>query len=388
MRARQEKRHWRFLSIKLDNWRNFSRVDVPLGRRVFLLGPNASGKSNFLDALRFLHDLSSVGGGLRSAVERRGGVSNLRCLSARRYPEIGVSVEVGENEQHPLWSYEIRFNQDQQKNVRLTREIVQKEGKVVLSRPLAQDEDDPELKSQTHLEQVRANEDFRELAEFFQTIRYLHVVPQLVREPERSVGRRDDPFGGDLIEQLARVPEKTRNSRLRKVQEALIIAVPQLKSLELIRDPIRGTAHLQGRYEHWRPQGKLQTEEVFSDGTLRLLGLLWAMLESGGPLLLEEPELSLHPAVVRHIPAMFYRMQRSSGRQVLVSTHSADLLRDEGIGLDEVLLLTPGREGTVVTQASSRFEVVQLVQSGLPLDEAVLPLTAPARASQLGLFGA
>ncbi len=39
-----------FRHIHLENWRNFVRTDVDLQRRVFLVGPNASGKSNFLDA--------------------------------------------------------------------------------------------------------------------------------------------------------------------------------------------------------------------------------------------------------------------------------------------------------------------------------------------------
>jgi len=56
----------------LDNRRNFVSVDVPVGPRQFLVGPNASGKSNLLDALRFLSDLVIVGGGLEAAVENRG----------------------------------------------------------------------------------------------------------------------------------------------------------------------------------------------------------------------------------------------------------------------------------------------------------------------------
>ncbi len=43
----------RFVQIGLVNWKNFSSVDVELQQRVFLVGPNASGKSNFLDAFRF-----------------------------------------------------------------------------------------------------------------------------------------------------------------------------------------------------------------------------------------------------------------------------------------------------------------------------------------------
>jgi len=38
----------------LRNWRNFRFIDIDLTDRVFIVGPNASGKSNLLDALRFL----------------------------------------------------------------------------------------------------------------------------------------------------------------------------------------------------------------------------------------------------------------------------------------------------------------------------------------------
>src|SRR6516164_9791074 len=81
-----------------------------------------------------------------------------------------------------------------------------------------------------------------------------------------------------------------------------------------------------------------------------------------GPLLLEEPELSLHPEIVRYLPQMFARVQRRTGRQLILSTHSSDLLRDEGIGLDEVLLLRPGTEGTQIQPASAFAEIGILLQ--------------------------
>jgi predicted ATPase len=46
----------RFSQVILENWRNFDQVDVRLQDRAFLVGPNASGKSNFLDVFRFLRD--------------------------------------------------------------------------------------------------------------------------------------------------------------------------------------------------------------------------------------------------------------------------------------------------------------------------------------------
>jgi predicted ATPase len=376
----------RFTSLDLENWRNFTEVSVDIQRRVFLVGPNAAGKSNLLDAFRFLHDLVSVGGGFREAVDaRRGGVSSIRSLAARRYPDIVVRASVGTDEEPNLWTYELRFTQDNLRRPYIRSEVVLRGDKELLRRPDPNDERDPERLTQTYLEQVNVNRPFRQIADFFASVRYLHIVPQLVREPDRSVGRRNDPFGGDFLEQIAATPKRTQASRLRRIAEGLKVAVPQLQELELWRDD-RGTPHLRGRYEHWRPRGAWQSERELSDGTLRLLGLLWAVLDGAGPLLLEEPELSLHSEVVRFIPQMFGRIQRRSGRQLIVSTHADALLKDEGIGLDEVLLLLPSGEGTDVVRATDFEEVPALLSGGLTLAEAILPKTRPRDVEQLGLF--
>ena len=377
---------YRFTGLLLENWRNFVNADVDLQRRVFLVGPNASGKSNFLDVFRFLYDIAAVGGGFQEAVRRRRGVSGLRSLAARRYPDIGVRVTVGNDEEEARWEYRIRFAQDNIRRPFIKDETILHSGHTLLERPNADDERDPERKRQTYLEQVNVNREFRELVDFLGSVRYRHIVPQLVRDPDRSVGRQNDPFGGDFLEQLARTQSRTLNSRLRRITRALQVAVPQLQSLELERDD-RGTPHLRGRYEHWRQHGAWQSEQDLSDGTLRVLGFLWSILDGSGPLLLEEPELSLHPEVVRHLPQLIARTQRgSSGRQVIMSTHSADLLQDSGIGMDEVLVLTPAGEGTKVHSAGSKFETQRLLAAGLNMADAVIPHTRPENADQLPLF--
>lgn len=375
----------RFTHLTLGNWRNFTSVAVDLQRRVFLVGPNASGKSNFLDVFRFLRDVAAVGGGFQEAIRRRGGVSAVRSLAARGQPEVVIKTTIGTDEDPRQWQYEIHFTLDRQKRPILTKEVVNKDSKTIVTRPDLEDEKDPERLTQTHLEQVNVNREFREVVEFFASIQYYHIVPQLVREPERSAGIRNDPYGGDFLERVAKTHKQTQQARLRRITRALQVAVPQLKELEQSRDE-RGRAHLRGKYEHWRHRGAWQSEEQFSDGTLRLMGLLWSLLSPGGPLLLEEPELSLHPDVVRYIPQMFHRMQQRSGRQVLVSTHSPDLLRDSGIGLDEVLLLIPEGEGTSVRRATEFEQIRALLAGGVSLAEAVIPRTRPKRAEQLPLF--
>lgn len=377
----------RILHIRLQNWRNFASVDVPLQRRAFLVGANASGKSNLLDAIRFVSEIATPGsGGLAAAVERRQGFSKIRCLAARRYPDVSIELACGDDAESPLWTYLLQLNRDNQGRTCITREEVRRDGQDLLLRPDSEDRADKDRLRQSHLEQVNANKAFRDLVDGLATVRYLHVVPQLVRDPSRSVGKTRDPYGGDLLEQIARAPEKVWKSRLKRIAQALQCAVPQLKALELIRDE-RGTPHLQGRYEHWRPNAGWQGEDQFSDGTLRLLGLLWAVLDGTGPLLLEEPELSLHAAVIRHIPALLSKLNRKSGRQVLVSTHSADLLADRGIDMREVLLLSRGENGTAVQVAVDDAQIKALVEADVPLGEAVLPRVAPQDVHQLTLFG-
>jgi predicted ATPase len=372
----------RFSRIELRNWRNFRSIRVDLGDRAFLIGPNAAGKSNFLDAFRFLREVATEG--LERAVQIRGGVSGVRCLSARQYSSVDIEVEIDDDTS--TWTYRLVFNQDNVSRPVVKEERVTHNGVEVMSRLLADDKSDPELSRYTSLQQPVANQKFRVLAEFFRTISYQHLLPQVVRDPKgfSPIPVADDPFGRDFLLRVWRTHPKSRDARLNKILQALRVAVPQLSGLRVEMDDF-GAPHLVGAYEHWRPHAASQNEHEFSDGTLRLLGLLWVMFEGQGPLLLEEPEISLHPEVVRYIPAMFERIQRTRKmrRQVLISTHSEDLLSDKGIGAAEVVRLEPGKNGTLVRLATE--DEVSAVEGGLSVADVILPKSAPRGADQLPL---
>ncbi|MHB8909228.1 MAG: AAA family ATPase [Syntrophales bacterium] len=376
--------------IRLKNWRNFRNAEAELGRRVFLVGPNASGKSNFLDAFRFLRDIAKHGGGLQQAVEVRGGISKIRCLAARKEPQVEIEVALSSSlDQKPCWGYAIALKQDSRGHRRpyLQYEKVWKDGKLILDRPNVEDLQDTRRLTQTHLEQINANYVFREIAEFFESICYLHLVPQLLRHQNAFSGpvMRDDPFGRNFLEKLAQTTDGTRKSRLRKIEKALRSAVPQLKELSVTQDAA-GKPHLAAIYEHWRLRGARQQEEEFSDGTLRLVGFLWSLLEGDSLLLMEEPELYLHTAIIRRLPGIIWRIQAKKKRQTLISTHSHDLLLDPGIGGEEVLILIPDAEGTHIRTASSLDDVRVLLENGISVAEATLPRTEPRDIDQLSLF--
>jgi predicted ATPase len=374
----------------LKNWRNFRDIDIALTDRVFIVGANASGKSNLLDAIRFLRDIAKPGGGLQSSLAHRGLLPKVRCLAARKDPDVVLEVHLSEQGDDVLWRYQIALTQ-QAGGLRLPivrHERVWRGEQMVLDRPDKDDQADKIRLTQTHLEQISANAKFREVAKFLESVRYLHLVPQLLRRSEGQGSSMDDPFGRGFLEAVARTPEKTRKARLRKIQAALKHAVPQMKDLTDTKDEA-GVPHLEALYEHWRPKAGRQREDQFSDGTLRLIGLFWSLLDGDSPLLLEEPELSLNSAIVKRLPSLFYRLQQQQkGRsgQVFITTHSWELLSDLGIGAEEVILLTPSSEGTRAQVSSQRNEVRAMLENGLSIADAALPFTAPPTLEHFQLF--
>ncbi|MCX6677280.1 MAG: AAA family ATPase [Methanothrix sp.] len=68
----------------LKNWKNFQSVDIPLSARTFIMGPNGIGKSNLLDALRFLADIARPDGGLSFALHARGGLEKIKFAAANK----------------------------------------------------------------------------------------------------------------------------------------------------------------------------------------------------------------------------------------------------------------------------------------------------------------
>lgn len=375
--------------VKLKNWKNFKEVDIPLAERVFVVGPNAAGKSNFLDVFRFLRDIAKPGGGLQKAVTDRGGISKIRSLAARTFPDVEIEIHFSEfGEKTVKWKYSIGIKQETRgfRQPFLTHEKVWKEDKLIVNRPDSDDKNDKERLTQTYLEQITANKEFREINRYLDAVVYLHLLPQLLKHPQSFTGPDlpGDPFGKGFLERISKVNEKTRSAWLKKIETALKIAVPQFKAFDYKEEA--GKPHLEAIYEHWRPKAGKQREDQFSDGTLRLIGLLWSLQESDGLLLLEEPELSLNAAIVSKIPSLIYKLQKPKKRQVILTSHSVDLLNDRGISLDEILLLEPTAEGTNITSASSIPEVKAMLEGGISPGEAILPRTRPRNVNQLALF--
>lgn len=379
----------RITHLKASNWRNFKSVEFDIGDRLFIVGPNASGKSNLLDLFRFLADIAAPGGGLSAAVERRGGLKKVRSLFSRNHAKGRLILDVALQDSETTWRYRLAVRGEAGGRNRpiVDEELVEKSGEQILSRPDPHDRADPERLTQTHLEQISANHAFRSIATHLQQIQYFHLVPQIIRDPARMAPTPNDPYGSDFIAQMNGTPPVTRKAWLRRMQEALRATVPGFESLSIETDAA-GKPHLIAGYKNWRSTSR-QSEADFSDGTLRLIGLLWSIIKAPdhpGVLLLEDPELSLNSAIVRILPSMLAQVRRSSDRQILVSTHAPEILNDEGISPHEVLVLTVTQDGSHAALLCSSPGAIADLNLGLTISEVVDGLIAPADLD--GLFKA
>ena len=371
--------------LKLKNWRNFKLGEIgDLPESVYILGPNASGKSNFLDAIRFLRDVAKHrGGGLQDAIERRGGIGKIRCLHARNDTEILIEADIVDENNFLAWRYELGFNipPKGKRDPQVTKERVtsfDSSGKAILliDRPGKEDLKDDLLLRETHIEQISANVGFRELADFFSGATYVHLVPQLLKFGDQIGGRviDDDPFGQEFMLRIARTAQKTRDARLKRIEGALKTIVPQLEDLKFLKDDITGHPHLEIKFKHHRPRGAKQREDQFSDGTLRIISVLWLLQERGdSPLLLEEPELSLNEEIVSQLPRIMasVKTKSRSGRQFIITTHSQALLSNTGIDSRGIVVITPSGDGSSMRGVSDDEKAA--IGAGFSPAEAVLP---------------
>lgn len=385
----------KIVSLTLKNWMNFRELtDVPLHTRNYVIGANAVGKSNFLDVFRFLRDVAApagakpTAGGLQDAINRRGGISKLRCLHGKKDTEVVLDVTVQDGEDR--WRYVLGFKGEGRANNRvlIRQEAVYKNGEPlkVCQRPDAKDKEDADRLTATYLQNPNDNKEFRRLAHYFSTITYLHLVPQLLKFGDEIGGNRltRDPFGQGFLQRIAETPVMTQGARLRRIQTALSHVVPEFDQLTFEQDTVTGAPHLKVNFKHWRQKGAWQQEKQFSDGTLRLIGLLWSLMEGDSLLLLEEPELSLNEEIVRRLPQLIRHVLKSGkypDRQVVITTHSEALLSDPSIGAEAVIRFVSTNDGAVLQPADEKEAF--MLKSGFSVGHVLLAAVKPEGVEQL-----
>jgi predicted ATPase len=338
--------------VILENYRSIARCDVSLRPLSFLVGPNGSGKSNFLDALRFVAD--SLRTSLDHASRDRGGIKEVRLRSSSRPTHFGIRLEFSLPRYGQHGYYAFRIGALKEAGYEVLREDCSisgadlfaahysvRRGEVVL----ASAQVTPAAASdRLYLVHVSGLPEFRPLYEALSSMGFYNLNPDRIRDLQSpDAGELLWRDGGNIASVLRQLGTHAPETK-RRVEEYLAKVVSGIEEVDSKpvgpKETLEFRQQMAGSRHRWR-----FLAANMSDGTLRALGVLVALFQSKNgqspqvPLVgIEEPEVALHPAAAG---VLLDALREASERtQVLVTSHSPDLLDDSRIATESILAVT------------------------------------------------
>lgn len=346
--------------VVLKNYKSIAACDVHLRQLTFLVGPNGAGKSNFLDALRFVND--SLRTSLDHALRDRGGINEVRRRSGGHPTHFGMRLEFTlRSGQTGHYAFRIgarskgAYEVQQEECFLDTTEVDgspqyfrTRGGEVETSAQIA-----PALASdRLYLVNASGLPEFRPVYEAFSQMGFYNLNPASMRDLQQpDAGLLLSRDGSNLASVLAAMNAEQPELKHR-IEEYLSKIVPGVRGVEARsigpKETLEFKQTVAGSQNPWR-----FLAVNMSDGTLRALGVLVALFQSGngsGPYVplvgIEEPEVALHPAAAG---VLFDSLLEASRRtQVVVTSHSPDLLDNQSLDTDAILAVTAPAGTTLI----------------------------------------
>lgn len=323
--------HIRLLRLELTNFLSYKSASLDFGDLIALVGPNASGKSNAVSAIRLLREIPTYG--LATAIARRGGFDQLRHRSAGRPydPALRISFKLGEE---PESFYELKLGAVKGGRYRVKRETAlvnwddrrfqmdSNGNKVTWTDPESQG-------GREHFEfSVAPGQSALSMAglagyivyDVLQTMQTVEINPAKVGDLQEPSSTREFESDGSNVTSIY---ENLDPNRRRELIDEISAIVPGIVGIEVARLADRQTL----RFKQTTESGVREFyAKQMSDGTLRALGILLAALQRqrSGLLVIEEPEVAIHLGALRTLVELLQAQSELS--QIVITTHSADIV--------------------------------------------------------------
>lgn len=366
--------------IAITNWRNFAHIEFDLSSRLFVVGPNSSGKTNLLGALRFLGDIGRRG--LVAASEDLGGPDRYFRSGADSAAFVATFNDTQNSTEFALF---LRLMSAGSESTKRGSDADQTFA-FPMTDPLTGELNDRYLdvhqtitaggkKPADEGESFPVEDEEAQRTRVRQTlagIRYIHPNPKKMLE--RS-DRYDPDHGTGFFQHAGRFSDQQLDAvvdRIRPIVASVVTEVPNLSyqrmglGTEVVfysDTPVRGAS---GVYSH----------EQFSEGTLRLLGMLFDLAtlpRDTSVVLIEEPETFLQASVVRSLPSLLAEVAMNRDVQMVISTHSPELIDSELVLPSQVLMLRSENGETTgeLLSQSNDPRIKAVVSAGLPKSQGI-----------------
>ena len=330
----ERSRKLKLRSVEISGFKSFNNVGqtLPLGDINILIGANGSGKSTVVSFFRMLQEMMSYPSGhLQSYVGKQGGASALLHFGPKNTPRIMARLSF-ENEQY-MNSYSFTLAHAASDTLIFTEETVSNRNK---NYPEARNIDlQPGLKESGL--KTKATEDVSPALKLMHAVlcscRVYHFHDTSSEAKIRNAGyiNNNDFLVNDAGNLSAFLYGLQSNNATKPYYEKIVRhikqAFPQFDDFYL-RPSSRNKDYI---LLEWKET--THTEYIFgpnqiSDGTLRFMALCTLLLQPPDKLpdviVLDEPELGLHPAAIIELSAMI--KSASEHVQIILATQSPALL--------------------------------------------------------------
>lgn len=353
--------------IQIRNYKSIAPTTINLSPLNVFVGPNGSGKSNFIDSLAFIQECVSET--IDFAFKNRGGISAVRRKSGGHPTHIGFRIILNLRDfKYAEYSFEIAAKPRESFYVARERCFI---------KPFMGNEYEYKLEKGNFIKEIpgirpkipqdrlalyaaSATEEFSPVYDFLSNMRFYSIVPDQIRELQNpDPGEYLNRDGSNAAAVLKRLSEEAGVDRkYDRVCRLLSKVVQGIRKVEYRQIGQKETLQFKqdvGQKNPW-------TFEALnmSDGTLRVLGLLLAVYQLGNISLvaIEEPESTVHPAVAELV--MQVLADASMEKQVLITTHSTDILDYKGLE-DEQIRVVVMQEGNtrIAPLAESSREAIR-----------------------------
>jgi len=388
----------RLRRVIIKNYKSIAVTSVDLEPFTVLVGANGSGKSNFVDALRFVSDCLNTS--ISLALQNRGGINAVRLHSLGHPTHFGIRLVI-ELEEHGRadYSFEIAARPQGRFQVKGERCVVQtallrqehryevQDGKFTQEFPGIR----PKVETdRLALSVVSAVEEFRPVYDFLTSMRFYALAPDQIRQlQEPDAGEVLNRYGSNAAAVLREIQKRKLDSyeRLCHLLSKVVPGTSQAEYLSLgVKETLRFKQDV-GDKHPWNFNAL-----NMSDGTLRVLGILLAVYQASTPtfIAIEEPEATIHPAALDVIIDIL--KDGTARSQILVTTHSPDVLDNRKIQDSELRLVTSQKGRTIIAPLAEVTRKVirdRLYSAGELLRmEELRPDESVTQAQQPSLFGA
>lgn len=414
--------------VSVKNFKSFSNTTVKLDKFNVLIGPNASGKSNFVSILQFFQD--AVIQGLGEAVSMYGGVEYIRNVVIGKDKDLEVEVRFGSDtskrflhqrkgksfefltkelsysfalgftgkrdyfvkQEKITGSFEMRTNESTKEKINFEKNETVSKGEFTLNRdskgklegyltpktlPITFDKIVPLFSIKKLAYGIKPNRRelfFNDLMllsvtlgamyDFFKKLKIYNIDPRISKKPCHFTGGKELNPDGSNLAVVLRNILSNRKTKKRFL-DILVDLIDFTKNTSIAElDDRSFLLFLKEVYTN-----KSLPAFLISDGTINLVAFVIVLFFGNEQcIVIEEPERNIHPSLLSDLVDMMKDVSLRMNKQIIVTTHNPEFVRSSG--LENLLLIYRNEQGfSDITNPKDKKEVQNFLEKKVGIEE-------------------